>query len=113
MVPESAIPTFLGVVAWSSAGVDCGHHTARLGPSYRLSIWLDLLYNVVYAGSHLGPFETFFNIDSHFGQLPFLFVVFPSFGQHELLVSFHSSVPPFQLLFPVVTLTESVDIGED
>src|SRR6266567_4158330 len=32
MVPEAAIPTFLGVVAGSGAGVDCGYHTTRLGP---------------------------------------------------------------------------------
>ena len=94
VVPEPAIPAFLGVVVGSSTGVDCGYHTTRLGPSYRFSIWLDPFYNVVYAGGYLGPFEAFFNIDSHFGQLSFLFVVFSSFGQYEFLVSFQSSVPP-------------------
>ncbi len=95
MVPESVIPTFLGVIVWSGAGVDCGHHTTRLGPSYRLSIRLDSFYNVVYAGGHLGPLETLFDIDSHLGQLPFLLIILSSFGQHEFLVSFHSSIPPF------------------
>src|SRR6266566_2000805 len=45
MVPEPAIPAFLGVVAGSGAGIDRGHHTARLGPLYRLSIWLDSLFD--------------------------------------------------------------------
>src|SRR6266567_439418 len=52
MVPESAIPTFLGVVTRSGAGVDHGYHTAWLGPSYWFPIWLDSLYNVIYAGGH-------------------------------------------------------------
>ena len=67
VVPESAIPTFLGVVVGSSAGVDRGHHATQLGPSYRFSIWLDSLYDVIYAGGHFGPLETFFDVDSHFG----------------------------------------------
>src|SRR6266567_6260311 len=95
MVPESAIPTFLGVVVRPGAGVDRGYHTTRLGPSYRLSIRFDSFYDVVYAGGHLGPFETFFNIDPHLGQFSLLFVVLSSFGQHEFLVPFHPPVPPF------------------
>src|SRR6266566_3267048 len=94
MVPESAVPTFLGVVAGSSTGVDRGHHTTWLGPLYRFSVWFDSFYDVVYASGHLGPFEAFFNIDLHFGQLPFLLVVLPPFGQHEFFVSLHPSVPP-------------------
>src|SRR6266566_3764486 len=113
MVPESAIPTFLGVVAGPSAGVDCGHHTTRLGPSYRLPIWLDSFYDVVNAGGHLGPFEALFDVNPHLGQFSFLLVVFSSLGQHELLVSFQSSVPPLQLLLFVVALAESMDVSED
>jgi len=67
MIPEPAIPTLLGVVAGSSAGVDRWYHTSWLGPSYRLSVWFDPLYNVVYAGGHFGSLETFFDIDLHFG----------------------------------------------
>src|SRR6266700_469463 len=109
MVPESAIPALLGVVAGPSAGVDRGHHTTRLGPSYRFSIWFDSFYDVVNAGGHLGPFEAFFDVNPHFSQFSFLLVVFSSFGQYELFVPFHPSVPPFQLLLPVVALAESVD----
>src|SRR6266566_2095182 len=94
MVPEFAVPTFLGVVAGSSAGVDRGHYTTWLGPLYRFPVWFDSFYNVIYASGHLGPSEVFFNIDPHFGQLPFLLVVLPSFGQDEFFVSFHSSVSP-------------------
>ncbi len=94
MVPESAVPTFLGVVTGSSAGVDRGHYTTWLGPLYRLPVWFDSFYDVVYASGHLGPSEAFFNIDSHFGQLLFLLVVLPPFGQYEFFVSFHLSVPP-------------------
>src|SRR6266566_9839819 len=110
MVPEPAIPTFLGVVAGSSAGVDCWHHTSWLGPLYWLPVWFDPFYDVIYAGSYLGSFETFLDVDSHLGQLSFLFVVFTSLSQCELFMSFQSSVPPFSLLLPVVTLAESVDI---
>ena len=94
MISESAVPTFLGVVAGSSTGVDRGHHTTWLGPLYRLPVWFDSFYDVVYASGHLGPFEAFFNVDLHFGQLSFLLVVLPSFGQYEFFVSLHSSVPP-------------------
>src|SRR6266567_4239572 len=110
MVPESAIPTFLGVVAGPSAGVDRGHHAARLGPLYWLPIWFDSFYDVVNAGGHLGPFEAFFDVNPHLSQFSFLLIVFLSFGQHELLVSFQSSIPSFQLLLFMVALAESMDV---
>src|SRR6266566_2501868 len=113
MVPESAIPTLLGVVAGPSAGVDRGHHTTRLGPSYRFPIWLDSFYDVINAGGHLGPFEAFFDVNPHLSQFSFLLVVFSLFGQHELLMSFQSSIPSFQLLLFMVALAESMDVGED
>src|SRR6266566_117240 len=50
MVPEPAIPTFLGVVAGSGAGVDRGYYATRLWPSYRVSVRFDSFYNVIYAG---------------------------------------------------------------
>ena len=95
MVPEPAIPAFLRVVARSSAGIDCWHHTSWLGPSYWLPVWFDPLYDVIYACGHFGSFETFFDVDPHFGQLSFFFVILTSLGQYEFFMSFHSSVPPF------------------
>src|SRR6266566_8184411 len=91
MVPEPAIPAFLGVVARSSTGIDRWHHTSWLGPSYWLPVWFDSFYDVIYAGSYLGPFETFFDVNSHLGQLSFLFIVFTLLGQYEFFMSFHSS----------------------
>ena len=67
MVPEPAIPAFLGVVVGSCTGVDRWYHASWLGPLYRLSIWFNPFYNVIYAGGHFGSFETFFDVDSHLG----------------------------------------------
>ena len=116
MIPEPTVPAFLRVllaIAGSSPGVDCWHYAPRLGPPYWFVLWFDLFYNIIYMGGHFGSFEALLEVDAHFGQLLLFFVVLTSFGQYKFFMSLQSPVPPFQLLFTVVALTESMDVSED
>ncbi len=66
-------------VAGFGPGIDRWYYTSRLGPSYWFALWFNAFDDVIDVGGHLGLLKVFFNVNVHFGQLPFLLIILTPF----------------------------------